>query len=137
MVTTDILDHDHLRHMTGGDRALEVEILELFTAQAQLWVRLLIPDAPVHTWRDAAHTLKGSARGLGLWGLAEACETAEAMAKSGVREGRLVAAQLGHVREALANALDAIEAILEAERASPSDHTAAKRPCVAAASGSY
>lgn len=112
MQAVDLFDQEHFRHMTGGDRDLQVEILGLFRAQAQLWSRLLIPDAPVHTWRDAAHSLKGSARGLGLWALAEACETAEAMAKSGVREGRLVSQQLQRVHAALAEALDAIDLVL-------------------------
>ena len=78
-----ILDTDHFRHMTGDDRALQQEIILLFRGQAQLWRRLIIPDAPVHTWRDAVHSLKGSARGLGLWRLAEACEAAEASGTPG------------------------------------------------------
>jgi HPt (histidine-containing phosphotransfer) domain-containing protein len=133
MVTSEILDQDHFRHMTAGDRALELEILELFRAQSELWLRLLIPDAPRDTWRDAAHTLKGSARGLGLWGLAEACETAEAMAKSGVREGPVVAAQLARVRAALTEALDCIEELL-AEALPPEAARGVRRACAAGVS---
>jgi chemotaxis protein histidine kinase CheA len=103
-----IIDYDHFTMMTGGDGALQAELIDLFETQAELWRRLLIPDAPVHTWRDAAHTLKGSARGLGLWGLAEACETAEHVAGCGVREGAAVASALGRVQTRLTEALNAL-----------------------------
>lgn len=102
------LDEAHFSHMTGGDRALQAEIVTLFRVQAELWSRLLIPDAPVTTWRDAAHTLKGSARGLGLWSLAEACEAAETVAKSGALDGPDVASALSRVRAELAEALAAL-----------------------------
>lgn len=108
-----VIDCDHFQTMTGGDRELQVEVLGMFDEQTQLWRRLLIPDAPVHTWRDAAHTLKGSARGLGLWALAQACETAEALAKNGVTDGPVVAAELAKVRAALDEAQDVIRKVLE------------------------
>lgn len=107
-----ILDADHFDTMTGGDRALQAEVLGIFDEQSELWSRLLIPDAPVHTWRDAAHTLKGSARGLGLWELARACETAEALAKNGVKDGPVIAAELAKVRAALDEAKDVIRTLL-------------------------
>lgn len=106
-----ILDVDHFQHMTGGDRALQAEIVVLFRGQAQIWRRLIIPDAPVHTWRDAVHTLKGSARGLGLWRLAEACETAEAATKACAPDSRLIAQELAVVQGALIEALDALPAM--------------------------
>jgi len=107
-----IIDCEHFQTMTGGDKALQSEVLAIFDEQSQLWRRLLIPDAPVHTWRDAAHTVKGSARGLGLWALAQACETAEALAKNGVKDGPIVAAELAKVRSALDEALDVIRDVL-------------------------
>jgi HPt (histidine-containing phosphotransfer) domain-containing protein len=105
MAATRLLDEAHFRMMTGDDIALQVEVLGLFRAQAELWSRLLIPDAPVHTWRDAAHTLKGSARGLGLWALAEACERAETLARADDPDRPLVAVELAQVRASLAAAL--------------------------------
>jgi HPt (histidine-containing phosphotransfer) domain-containing protein len=111
MTALAVLDEDHFRHMTGDDRALQAEILMLFRAQAELWSRLLIPDAPVHTWAEAAHTLKGSARGLGLWRLAEACEDAETAARSGALEGPSITEALRRVRAELADALDALPAV--------------------------
>lgn len=103
-----ILDTEHFRHMTGGDAALQAEIVMLFRGQAELWQRLIIPDAPVHTWRDAVHTLKGSARGLGLWRLAEACEAAEAATKACAPDSRIIARELAVVQAALTDALEAL-----------------------------
>ncbi len=109
-----ILDTEHFRHMTGDDEALQAEIIMLFRGQAQLWRRLIIPDAPVHTWRDAVHTLKGSARGLGLWRLAEACEAAEAATKSCAPDSKVICRELAGVQAALADALAALPPGLEA-----------------------
>jgi len=108
-----VIDCDHFHTMTGGDRALQAEVLAIFDEQSELWRRLLIPDAPVHTWRYAAHTVKGSARGLGLWALAQACETAEALAKNGVKDGPVIAAELAKVRAALVEATEVIRHVLE------------------------
>jgi HPt (histidine-containing phosphotransfer) domain-containing protein len=100
-----VFDRDHFNAMTASDRALQIELIGLFRAQAVLWRRLLIPDAPVHTWRDVAHSVKGAARGFGLWALAEACETAEALGRAGAVEGRWVSDQLERVRGRLEEAL--------------------------------
>lgn len=67
-------DQAHFDHMTGGDAALQREIALLFRAQIAAWTQLLQAGA---NWREAVHTMKGSARGIGLWQLAEACELAE------------------------------------------------------------
>lgn len=102
------LDIEHFRAMTGDDPALQAELRELFAAQAALWRRLLVADAPVQTWRDAAHTLKGSARSLGLWTLAEACVAVEGVARTGRRDGPMIAAVLDQARAALDDALEAL-----------------------------
>ena len=104
-----IFDRDHFAMMTGGDSDLQVEIVGIFRAQAQLWERLLIPDAPTSVWADAAHTVKGAAKGLGLWRLAEACEQAETLGRAGAVEGALVRSALARVRQALDEALRAVE----------------------------
>lgn len=106
-----ILDRDHFAVMTGGDAGLQAEILDLFQAQAAIWLRLLTPNAPRQTWADAAHTCKGSAKGLGLWRLADACGYAEALGREGVMEGPDVVHALSLVRSALDEALEAIHAI--------------------------
>lgn len=113
------MDAEHFRHMTGDDAELQAEILQLFRAQAELWRRLLTPDAAVCTWADAAHMLKGSARGLGLWALADACEEAERLGRSGALESRAIDKALLHVRSELADALEALPRFEAANDAGP------------------
>jgi HPt (histidine-containing phosphotransfer) domain-containing protein len=95
-----VLDRAHFDHMTGADRALQLEVLGLFRMQADGW-RAAISTG--QDWRTAVHTLKGSARGIGLGALAAACEAAEA-----APEGESAAA-LARVREALSEALVALD----------------------------
>jgi hypothetical protein len=76
-VPAPMLDVGHFKMMTGGDAALQSEIAGLFRGQVGQWRALLAPGADPSVWRDSAHTLKGSARGIGLWTLGEACERAE------------------------------------------------------------
>ncbi len=95
-----VLDRAHFDHMTGADRALQVEVLGLFRMQVEAWVAALGQGAG---WRDAVHTMKGSARGIGLNRLAAACEAAEAAPDAQSAE------VLARVRAALDEALAALE----------------------------
>lgn len=95
-----VLDRAHFDHMTGADRALQVEVLGLFRMQVEGWVAAFSAGAG---WRDAVHTLKGSARGIGLNALAAACEAAEAASAEESLEA------LARVRAALQEALTALE----------------------------
>lgn len=72
---TGAVDFAFLEGYTANDSGLIEEVLNLFREQAQMWSRLL--DAENPGWRDAAHTLKGSARGIGANALGDACERAE------------------------------------------------------------
>jgi HPt (histidine-containing phosphotransfer) domain-containing protein len=92
-----VFDRAHFDAMTGGDRALQVEVIGLFRDQVGAWEQALFDDA---RRRDAAHTIKGSARGLGLWALARACEAAEIANGAGADEAR--AAVVSALHEALA-----------------------------------
>lgn len=93
-----VLDRVHFDHMTGADRALQVEVLGLFRMQVEGWSAAM---ASASGWREAVHTLKGSARGIGLNALAAACEAAETAEES--------EAALASVRLALNEALSAME----------------------------
>ena len=95
-----IFDQAHFAHMTGGDRALQREVLGLFRAQIDGWSAAMSAG---QGWSEAVHTLKGSARGIGLSALAAACEAAERAPETEV------AAALAGVRAALADALTALE----------------------------
>jgi len=72
----DVIDEQHLACMTLGDSRLEREVLELFLRQAALMLGR-VGAAPPTLAIAAAHTLKGSARGIGAWRLARAAEAFE------------------------------------------------------------
>lgn len=70
------IDREHLSRMTLGDRALEREVLQLFDRQAEMLVARM--DKVVTSCvPPLAHTLKGSARGIGAWDVASAAEALE------------------------------------------------------------
>ena len=64
------VDMAHLARQTMDDRALEQEVLGLFVQQA-LSVRDKILDADAKERVFLAHGLKGSARGIGAFAVAE------------------------------------------------------------------
>ncbi len=70
------IDEDHLGRMTLGDRSLEREVLEIFARQTTLTLERIAGAAPARA-AAAAHTLKGSARGIGAWRVAQAAERLE------------------------------------------------------------
>ena len=95
---TGAVDFSYLERYAGGDPALVEEVLGLFREQAEIWMRLLDPGAEHDAWRDAAHSLKGSALGIGAFGMASCCESAER--EPGADLGRR-SVLLDHVRTAL------------------------------------
>ena len=69
------IDLDHLDQYTAGDRALNAEILRLFREQCSaMLARLEELAAGDHAggeiWKQSAHTLKGAARGVGAFEVA-------------------------------------------------------------------
>ena len=71
------VDLVHLAKYTMGNRDLELEVLTLFTKQSLIYLERLRNAADQQTWKEAAHTLKGSARGIGAWGVADAVASIE------------------------------------------------------------
>jgi len=71
-----VIDRAHLARMTLGDRCLEAEVLALFDRQATLLLARMAGAAPAAV-AAFAHTLKGSARGIGMWRVAAAAEALE------------------------------------------------------------
>jgi HPt (histidine-containing phosphotransfer) domain-containing protein len=81
------IDLVHLSHMTLGDRSLERDVLILFERQISLLIdRIETGTAPVAA--AAAHTLKGSAKGIGAFALARAAGEVEDAATRGDATGR-------------------------------------------------
>ena len=71
------IDIDHLARQTGGDQALERELLMLFAQQCVAHLRTIHASADPKARIDAAHTLKGAARAIGAWQVAEAADLIE------------------------------------------------------------
>ena len=76
------IDLVHLARTTLGDRALEREVLQLFDRQSTLLIARMRSAAPAGV-TTLAHTLKGSARGIGAWRVARAAEALELAGSTG------------------------------------------------------
>jgi len=114
------IDEDHLGRMTLGDRRLEREVLELFLRQTAIMLdRIVGAEPPLAA--AAAHTLKGSARGIGAWRVARAAEVLERAAGGdggenvrGVDDGHDLDAAIAELEAASLEASAAIAARLTA-----------------------
>ena len=104
---TGAVDFAYLERYAGGDAALVEEVLGLFREQAEIWLRLLDPAAEAAAWRDGAHSLKGSALGIGAFELAGRCEAAELEPDADLGRRTVL---LDHLRTALDAALADIAA---------------------------
>jgi HPt (histidine-containing phosphotransfer) domain-containing protein len=71
------IDRAHLFRMTLGDHALAREVLALFERQIETLIGRIGAAEPSAV-PALAHTLKGSARGVGAWPIARAAEALEA-----------------------------------------------------------
>jgi HPt (histidine-containing phosphotransfer) domain-containing protein len=76
-VGPDAVDLKHLRRYTQGDTALEKEVLVLFAQQVPDLIAGMKTATVEKDWQIAAHSLKGSARAVGAWRLADLALQAE------------------------------------------------------------
>jgi HPt (histidine-containing phosphotransfer) domain-containing protein len=100
------IDFEHLRRMTLGDVSLEREVLAMFSAQSVGLIGKL-------TSRPAdagalAHTLKGSARAIGAFRVADAAARLEAVTQSDGDPSEALA----DLADTVAQACAAVDAIL-------------------------
>lgn len=65
------VDLVHLARQTGGDRSLEEEVLQLFLRQAAALGRQMEEASDNDTLLKAAHNIKGAARAVGAFDVAE------------------------------------------------------------------
>jgi len=72
---TGAVDFAVLEGFTAGDQGVIEEVLSLFRHQVDVWKPMLDPRS--EGWRDAAHTVKGAAAGIGAHALARVCGEAE------------------------------------------------------------
>src|SRR2546421_7513650 len=100
------IDFEHLKRMTLGDASLEQEVLAMFAAQS---AKLIGTLATLPAEAGAlAHTLKGSARAIGAFGVADAAARLEAALANGSDPSD----RLAELGDAVALARTAIEAVL-------------------------
>jgi HPt (histidine-containing phosphotransfer) domain-containing protein len=100
------IDLAHLGRMTLGDPDLEREVLAMFSAQSAMLLGQIATLAA--DGRALAHTLKGSARAIGAFAVADAAGRVEDVLGSGADPSERLAA-LGN---AVAEAREAIESML-------------------------
>lgn len=103
---TGAVDFAYLESYLQNDEGLIEEILRLFQSQCELWGPLLTLSH--EGWRDAAHTLKGAAAGIGANALSALAAEAEKCDIS-VAEGCLI-----RVKDALDLALMDVAAYVHA-----------------------
>ena len=100
------IDCEHLERMTLGDAGIEQEVLTMFSVQSARLVQALMSlpsDASA-----MAHTLKGSARAIGAFAVADAAAQLEAA----IAAGSDSAAALARLGAAVADARTMIEGLL-------------------------
>ena len=112
------IDFEHLKRMTLDDAGLEHEVLAMFAAQSAKLIGTLagLPkDAGKSAGKEAGmdaptlvHTLKGSARAIGAFGVADAAARLEAVLAVGDDPSH----ELAELGEAVAQVRAAIEAVL-------------------------
>lgn len=91
------IDMEHLARYTGGDAALNGEILRMFDAQAsELVARLLtiLEARDAKSWKEVTHTIKGAARGVGAFALADAAALCERVGLDDGQAARQAIAQV-------------------------------------------
>ena len=100
------IDVDHLKRMTLGDESLEREVLAMFSAQSVSLIGAL--GALPAEARALVHTLKGSARAVGAFAVADAAAVLEAALTNGGDPAKALA----ELKDAVAQARAAIDALL-------------------------
>jgi len=106
-----LLDTEFLAKYTFGNYELESEVLHMFIDQAALYLERLRTPKSTREWFEAAHSLKGSARGIGAFQVgmrAAQLEKTDEPLNSSVREAilSLLEADLEKTRAAILKHLD-------------------------------
>jgi len=99
-----VIDLEHLARYTGGDATLNAEILRLFDSQAsELVVRLrtILESRDAKSWKEVTHTIKGAARGVGAFALADAAAQCERIGLDDQRTAALAIDRLDVEAEAV------------------------------------
>ena len=104
------VDLAHLSTYTGGDAALNAEVLQLFLDQAavlMVQLRNALEAADQKSWYPIAHSLKGAARGIGAFAMADAAAEVEKVPAGSAQEAL-------KVLHTLSNHASAVQLFIEA-----------------------
>jgi HPt (histidine-containing phosphotransfer) domain-containing protein len=113
----DVIDEEHLSRITLGDRRLEREVLQIFVRQsATILERIAGHDHDPVAIAAAAHTMVGSARGIGAWRVARAAEQLERSVSEGDEN------DLDEAIAAFKSASLEVSAAIDARLVDPSDN---------------
>jgi HPt (histidine-containing phosphotransfer) domain-containing protein len=107
LVPDQPIDRTHLFKMTLGDHSLEGEVLRLFERQTSMLLGRMAGAEPAQV-KALAHTLNGSARGIGAWRVANAAQSVE----KAVADSNGIEPALKTLRAAADEALTAIAELL-------------------------
>jgi HPt (histidine-containing phosphotransfer) domain-containing protein len=107
LVPDQPIDRTHLFKMTLGDHSLEGEVLRLFERQTEMLLARMTATEPARL-KALAHTLNGSARGIGAWRVACTAQAVEKAASDSVS----IEPALHALRAAAEEALAAIAELL-------------------------
>jgi HPt (histidine-containing phosphotransfer) domain-containing protein len=77
MAPAQPVDYQHLEAQAAGNREVMREVLGLFVTHCEQVIGELERAGDAKTWKQWTHTLKGSARGVGAFAVAEAAADAE------------------------------------------------------------
>ncbi len=105
------VDLVHLAKYTMGDTRLESEILALFSKQARIYLGQIEKAETAGEWHNAAHTLKGSAKSIGAWSVADLAAKAEKIDGPGLPDERTEI--LAEIKAELGEVVDYINRLLE------------------------
>jgi len=74
------IDLEHLARYTGGEKAINADILRLFDGQITRMVAELhtvLENSDAKRWREVTHSIKGAARGVGAFAMGDLAARAE------------------------------------------------------------
>lgn len=104
-------DRAHLATFTGGDMALERDLLEDFVRNADSQLNDLQAAIGSAQWGECAHRLKGASSGVGMRAMAQFCGDAEALPTQQTVQARHlirgIKDELDHLKVYLAATCDA------------------------------
>jgi HPt (histidine-containing phosphotransfer) domain-containing protein len=100
-----LYDRAHLASYTGGDVVLERSLVREFCVNAREQLGSLQNANNLNEVLERAHKLKGAARGIGCWQIAQLCECAERMTEMDDAYQRRITAEISQHLERLTAAV--------------------------------